>query len=233
VWVKRATPRCRNGQDPQAGAGFDGLEASITQATVAGLREGSGCYDPPAALRERIAGREQARTSLDAADPPSSLLADERHAASERLRVCEAVVSKALAGVLGIAADGFARDIRTHEAEIERLHKLLLGYDRFAAAAGAQLPETARDVLFTQLHGRVGSAAELDVWNDAADALHTDPQAEIEIADPPAPPPPTGLAPASPRVPVVAAAFERMERARAEAEARAAAEQAPPESEAA
>jgi hypothetical protein len=74
------------------------------------------------------------------------LLADERHAASERLRVCEAAVGKALAGVLGIAADGFVQEIRNHEAEIRRLQAKLLGHDRYCATTGGMLPDARADV---------------------------------------------------------------------------------------
>jgi hypothetical protein len=75
-----------------------------------------------------------------------------------------------------------------------------------------------RDLLFTQARGRVGSSEQFLVWQSAANALRNNPGAQVEIADPSPPPAQRadGLAPASPRVPVVAAAFERMEKARAE-----------------
>jgi hypothetical protein len=213
----------------QALTGFDDLQATITRQTVDALRTG-GRAEPTDDLREQINLREQARMNFAGADAAEQHFAMELHVAGDRLRVCEAVVSKAMAGVLGTAADGFVHEIRSHEAEIRRLQSKLLGFDRFAAAAGAQLPESVRDVLFTQLHGVVGSSQQLSVWSAAADVLRADPAAAIVVSDPPAPPsPPAGaLAPSSYQTPHVAAVMAQQAKARAEQAEQAQAE-TPPE----
>jgi hypothetical protein len=93
--------------------------------------------------------------------------------------------------------------------------KLLLGFGRYCANVGpGAMPRSVHDICF-EMH-RAGTPEQLSVWNDAAAVLKADPMAQVEIADPPPPPPPPEPATASYRVPVVAAAFERMEQARAE-----------------
>jgi hypothetical protein len=49
-------------------ASFAGLDAEVTQATVAGLRSGDGRYDLPDALRAKQIAREQAKRDLEAAE---------------------------------------------------------------------------------------------------------------------------------------------------------------------
>jgi hypothetical protein len=127
--------------------------------------------------------------------------------------------------LLAIRAEAIAIEINGHLAEVARLENLLLGLDRITANyPGTPLPLT-RDILFDRLRGRIGSSKQQGVWRSAADALHADPGAAIEVADPPPPPPPPERAPASYQLPHVAEALAR----------RAAAEQAqePPTTEAA
>jgi hypothetical protein len=48
-----------------------------------------------------------------------------------------------------------------------------------------------RELLFAGglLHGLIGTNDQTSVWRDAATKLRVDPQAEVEIADPPPPAP--------------------------------------------
>jgi hypothetical protein len=112
-------------------------------------------------------------------------------------------------------------------AEIERLQKLLLGFDRYCANLGpGVLPRSVYDIVFA-MQGRIGTAQELQFWQTAADVLCVDPQAVVTVDDPPPPPPPPERAPASYQVPhvrdVLAAQAKAREQVQAETPPEAAA----------
>jgi hypothetical protein len=197
---------------------LDDLEAEITEHTIAVLRGGDGRAELSPPLQDKIVSRERSRMGFAASDAALLRLADELHTARNKLTGRTLAVNKALVPLLGLAADGFVRDIRGHEAEIARLQAKQLGFDRLASTADAPMPEAVRTLLFDQARGRVGTAQEFAVWQTAANALRADPQAEVEIAEPPRPPPPPKRAPASYQVPHVREVLAAQAKAREQAQ---------------
>jgi hypothetical protein len=78
------------------------------------------------------------------------------------------------------------------------------------------VPIAVRDIIRGPLLGRAGSAEQAAPWRDAAQRLRNDPQAEIEIADPPAPAPRPSVNYQLP----LRAVLEQQAKARAEREAK-------------
>jgi hypothetical protein len=195
---------------------FDDLEQQIARQTIDLLREGDGGAELSPALREQIA----LRVAFAGADAAALQFSNELADAEAKLTQCAQLTNKAMVPLLGITADGFVRDIRGHEAEIARLQAKLLGFDRICSNYDGRMPERVRDLIFTSLHGRVGSPQEFAVWQIAAAKLRNDPMAQVEIAEP-APPPAVPLG-ASHQLPHVREAIERMAKARAEQQTSAA-----------
>jgi hypothetical protein len=193
---------------------FDDLDAESLEHMVEALRRGDDA-ELPTGLQDKVVARERARMSFAAADAALLRFADELHAARNELTARTQAVNKAVVPLLGVtAAVGFVRDIREYEEQIRRKQSLLLGYDRLAAAADSAMPESVRDYHFDNLRGRIGTAEQFSVWQTAANTLRADPQAQVEIADPPHPPPPPERAPASYRLPHVKAVMAEQAKAR-------------------
>jgi hypothetical protein len=108
---------------------------------------------------------------------------------------------------------GITAGVHDLERQIEQRQTKLLGYDRLVGAADVAMPEPVREYVFDHLRKRVGTAEQFSVWRSAADKLRADPQAAIEIAEPPAPP---HVPSASHQTPHVAAVLTAQAKARAE-----------------
>jgi hypothetical protein len=78
--------------------------------------------------------------------------------------------------------------VTSTNTRIERLGGFPVGFGRYIGVNPAAMPGSVHDLNFLgPLHGRTGTNKQMSVWRDAAAALKTDPQAKVEIADPPPP----------------------------------------------
>jgi hypothetical protein len=196
----------------QALANFESLESEIAAETTANLRQGSGRYSLPCEVKDKLVAREVAKAAFAAADASEQQLADELAAARDRLTVRTKSVDMAVAAILARRADEFAQDILEHRRESERLQGLLLGFDQYIPVNPDALPESVRGIILS-MGKRMGTREQASVWRDAAAIVRADPQAEVVIQDPPPPAPRPSV---DTRLPHVRAVQEAQAKARAE-----------------
>jgi hypothetical protein len=170
---------------------FANLDGEIDEFTISALR-GDGKADLPDELRQKRADRDHAVAALASAERAQQKLAADLTVARSQRDARSRATHSALVPLLARKAEGYAAQIHDCEAEIKRLEQLLLGFERICDSP-AHMPESVRGFWFTTLQNRIGTAEHLKPWDDAAQQLRADPDAEVTIADPEPPPPKENL----------------------------------------
>jgi hypothetical protein len=162
-------------------AQFSGLDQELSVAMVESFR----ASEDPATVRERFSPQLSERAIIEtentAAASAAVRLQHELSDASESSANARQAVDTLIAQVLAHTADDLARECQTFLAEIERRKLVLLAFSKFAAPTKQFLAPVTREVLGGNISPQQVFRADLTPWLAAAEALHNDPQAEVEI----------------------------------------------------